>query len=718
MDNVQLNVSDYDEGAESSLVSDSCVRNSARACEPCRTRKTRCDRAVPCLQCQRTRTECTYLANRPREKRTRILLTPQYEKKIDQIDHRLEAMTQLLRDLKTQSSRVSNNRGSRCDPSGTTCVLSTNAPSPSYSDSATTPIVEGQSSLSAHSVFVNEFVQNFVTTDLLGQPDPETRRTLDALSTIANDSNPSNILSEPVAARVKLPSQAQRRDLPPIQKAVSLIRIAKVQRLAGSGWVYEYITMKSFGDLCLEVYFADQFSPFDFISVNAGLYSLFWDFACVADISENEKEQHLSYARLCRDNLEAGLANLPLHIPAAPNVVAALLFAAFYAIGSSKSLLCWSLSSKASELCQTLGYHRTVCINGKNPEDHRYTQFLFWSTYYVDKSLSLRLGRASTIPEWDIGIDLPSPPSVGQESVLAYFVLWIKLARCQGNIYEYLYSPGSINQPDSVRQSRIELLRSTLHDLEHETQTTMNKWLKVSKENAGENLMDFYATSDAVLRLSLLTHVYRAAPRAPHCLTTFSSDCVQVARATIAKHHECMEIIQKGNNLYFSTYIHWTLLFAPFVPIIVVFCNVMETRDHADLARLEAFLKSIESASAVSEPAAKMHKLFQVLYNIAVRYIEVRAEETEAQLAALGLPHARTYSANQSFVQSLGSHEEVQPDLIHDPRNSEINTDELQWAVNPMFWMGNGAELENWFYDNQSSMETLQDMDVSSTMRE
>lgn len=70
-------------------------------------------------------------------------------------------------------------------------------------------------------------------------------------------------------------------------------------------------------------------------------------------------------------------------------------------------------------------------------------------------------------------------------------------------------------------------------------------------------MMDFYATSDAVLRLSLLTHVYRAAPRALHSSTTFSSDCVDVAKATIAKHHECMEIIQRNDNLLFSTYIHW-----------------------------------------------------------------------------------------------------------------------------------------------------------------
>lgn len=69
--------------------------------------------------------------------------------------------------------------------------------------------------------------------------------------------------------------------------------------------------------------------------------------------------------------------------------------------------------------------------------------------------------------------------------------------------------------------------------------------------------MEFYATSDAVLRLSLLTHVCRAAPRVDDSRTTFDPHCVEVARATIEKHHECMAIIRTRNSLYFSIYVHW-----------------------------------------------------------------------------------------------------------------------------------------------------------------
>jgi hypothetical protein len=96
-----------------------------------------------------------------------------------------------------------------------------------------------------------------------------------------------------------------------------------------------------------------------------------------------------------------------------------------------------------------------------------------------------------------------------------------------------------------------------------------------------------------------------------------------------------------------------------FVPFIVVFCHVMETRDHADLARLEAFVNSIHAATTVSEPAAKMYRLFQVLHNIATRYLELggtgdnqgkqsSVPSMDTQLAALGLPHAEHWEMNNA----------------------------------------------------------------------
>lgn len=82
--------------------------------------------------------------------------------------------------------------------------------------------------------------------------------------------------------------------------------------------------MRNFSDICLQVYFSDTFSETDFIIVNAGLYSLFKDYS--SHVSAEQKDAYLGYAHTCRANLETALSNLPLHLPATSDAVAALIF--------------------------------------------------------------------------------------------------------------------------------------------------------------------------------------------------------------------------------------------------------------------------------------------------------------------------------------------------------------------------------------------------------
>lgn len=111
-------------------------------------------------------------------------------------------------------------------------------------------------------------------------------------------------------------------------------------------------------------------------------------------------------------------------------------------------------------------------MQNNTSEEIEFKKFLFWSTYFVEKSLSLRLGRPSTIPDWDITINRPSTTDPHRAPVLAYFVLWIEASRCQGNIYEMLYSPNALSQPDHIRHSRVQLLESDLQNLQKATTET------------------------------------------------------------------------------------------------------------------------------------------------------------------------------------------------------------------------------------------------------
>ncbi|KAH7018780.1 fungal-specific transcription factor domain-containing protein [Ilyonectria destructans] len=450
-------------------------------------------------------------------------------------------------------------------------------------ESTAGPVAEGDPSLVAHSVFANEFPQEVVGPGSLQDPSLEMRETPDAFSNIATALKQQTTTSEiayPHIGPIRRP-RLSGCELPPIQKAVALIHTTKSQRMSeGTAWIYEFLPMQRFPGLCLNVYFSEDHSEADFIAVNAGLHSLFWDYA--AHVPPELKEENLAYARMCRANLQTAFSNLPLHLPASSDMIVALLFGAFHAIKLSKPSLSWTLSSKASELCQTLGYHRVASMKNDTESEVDYKKFLFWSVYFVDKSLSLRLGRPSMMPNWDITVPEPSTEDAGHGRIWASFILRIGTARCKGNIYELLYSPDSISQPDHVRQARVQTLAIS------------------------DDLMSFFIVSNDVLRLSPLILAYRTAPRPTGSITTFSSDFIKAARATLAKHQDCDAPLR------------------PLISFIVIFCQVIETQNQADLAHFPALVTSIQSAPTVSDAASRVHRLFQVLYIVDLRYVEFR----------------------------------------------------------------------------------------------
>ncbi|KAL4878708.1 hypothetical protein BJY04DRAFT_220774 [Aspergillus karnatakaensis] len=553
-----------------------------RACDACRTRKVHSDRESPCSHCISAKVVCIYTPVEPPKKRTRILLTPQYERKIDLIDNRLEKAIRLLESLQASES---SDHSSRAPGKPQNTKQSPTSVSTPASDSTKTnwprgQVVEGDTSLAAHPAFANDFLQKVVATNSLQGFSPELCDTLDELSSILTQGAGAGAeLAYPHARPIQRPNLTGY-EMPPLKKAIALIRMAKgasfhfrahidihmiaqanamvdalAKQLVGIGWIYEFLPFQRFTDMCLDVYLNDNHSEVNFITVNAGLYWLFSDYKFQA--VPQEKDECIAHAHLCRDNLETVLSNLPLHLRATSDTVLALLFGAFYAIELSKPSLSWTLSAKASELCQTLGYHRLASLKNDKHEDFQYKQFLFWSIYFIDKSLSLRLGRPSTIPDWDITVTRPSTNDVHSEPALVYFVLSIETAQCQGKIYEMLYSPNSMTQPDHVKQSRVETLVSDLHELEAKTWETNTKWHELAKEQSGEDLITFFYLSEQALRLSLLTLVHRATPRLPGSATTFNHSCIAAARATLEKHEECIALMYKSANSYLATYMHW-----------------------------------------------------------------------------------------------------------------------------------------------------------------
>lgn len=85
----------------------------------------------------------------------------------------------------------------------------------------------------------------------------------------------------------------------------------------------------------------------------------------------------------------------------------------------------------------------------------------------MDKSLSIRLGRGSTIQDYDISIGMPIVPLAGDPGLRAWtrlHIIWIKVASIQGRVYEQLYSPGALRRDINERIAIAKQLADELEE--------------------------------------------------------------------------------------------------------------------------------------------------------------------------------------------------------------------------------------------------------------
>lgn len=68
-------------------------------------------------------------------------------------------------------------------------------------------------------------------------------------------------------------------------------------------------------------------------------------------------------------------------------------------------------------------------------------------------------------------------------------------------------------------------------------------------------------------------------------------------------------------------------MIVPFAPFFVIFCHVIETLSADDLRILEEFVVSMEQLRDASETVEKLYRLFQVMRDVAVVYVETKSQQ-------------------------------------------------------------------------------------------
>ncbi|KAM0104113.1 hypothetical protein ACP6JE_001233 [Aspergillus fumigatus] len=271
-----------------------------RACDQCRLRKVRCDKRSPCSNCRSAGIVCrsTGAGQKPKEDRRRVLISSQYEKKIDSIEERLGNIEEVLLELKSSLARNSNTS----EPCyHVTPVSKQMSPDSSAFASNTTAALEhesgtgfeGNSSLAAHSAYASAFLETVVSRSAPQVSTPKINAALAALRQMVNmQSQPPGTSSKDVPLlNQKSCRDSNLRDLvmPPIEVILPILRQIKV---------------------------------------NCGLYHIFLEYSFLEE-SPRIRDDYQKYIQLCRKNFETVLANLPLLMPARPELIEALTLGDF-----------------------------------------------------------------------------------------------------------------------------------------------------------------------------------------------------------------------------------------------------------------------------------------------------------------------------------------------------------------------------------------------------
>jgi len=139
------------------------------------------------------------------------------------------------------------------------------------------------------------------------------------------------------------------------------------------------------------------------------------------------------------------------------------LFQVLKAQEEAKPFLYCTLISSAATHCQRMGYHREATYRKMKADEASNARSLCWTTYAFDNNISFLIGRASRIRDFEIDAVHPTvSKDLGLRPWDESFILGIKLASIQGQIYTNLYSAAGLKKSVSERSEEIARLSAAL----------------------------------------------------------------------------------------------------------------------------------------------------------------------------------------------------------------------------------------------------------------
>ncbi|KAH6668653.1 hypothetical protein F5X68DRAFT_176437 [Plectosphaerella plurivora] len=713
------------EGQGSHGEASAVVTELSLACDRCRGRKVKCSRGHPCLQCTSCSAACTYsLGLKPRVQRQRLRVAKDLESTVEHIARTVDELKSMMEESKLarlsakdnveniETTGTSMNRAatiaaqtpSQASPVSATTLHATPARSPGVPQTE----YSGESSAFAHALLATSFLQNAVGNSSSMQISAEMGPVMRTLSTIVEAQKQMTESVDtlfPHARPLEDGRKPQNFPTPPADKIFACLRLAQERNEFRAMWIVEFESMGHFTEYVVKVCSPGPTTENELIIVNAGLYWLFLESASIVDDATTAQDYEV-LAMMCRDNLETLLAHLGFHVASTVDSVYALHIAATYCLQSLKTSAAWGFIATASHICQALGLHSAASLHPESSMQQRRKSRLFWTVYCTEKSVSLRIGRSSTLRDNDITVPRPQHHLSPDSLLNRLLPIWVEFAVLQGRVYDEVYSPGAFLQSDQVRYDRA---RALISDITRgmEAEDALEKEIDSHFGAAGQPVLSQLSwRADRISCLSLLTLVTRSLPPAEFSRSSFSDECIHNARRALEEHQNCFVVLEgrgakttyldlSSNKLHANiVFENRSMLHSPFVPFTILFCHVIESSSETDLHALKMFLDRGEGTSYTSRHAStrNQRRLFQALYSVAVRYSVMEESATETFGA-----DAMDFSSTAGGFRAPNA-----PD-----RSSLAHTGESTAGVGLQADLSGGV-LANWFASNQQLMRMME----------
>lgn len=269
----------------------------------------------------------------------RVLISSQYEKKIDSIEERLAGIERGLQNLLSSKAESSH------DTPGTLFSKSLSERSnespgqkPKLAPQVPTSncgVYEGDKTLQEHSVYATEVLERAVDKSVFAGQNPEMGAALaslrDIVSRLANQTTAQEALSSFSSAPVEHLLKDLR--LPRQQDVADILYRAKTSPSIAFANFFPYLPISKFTDICADVYRQNgRCSQGKLVIFFAGICHLAVEYGTI-QVDHSSIDLYRQLWQQCRPNLELVLSNLNLILPATMENIQALLLGvstAFY----------------------------------------------------------------------------------------------------------------------------------------------------------------------------------------------------------------------------------------------------------------------------------------------------------------------------------------------------------------------------------------------------